>query len=311
MKLSFQQKLCIAAAFSVCACGLSFLPAVSDRNAPKASSAALLNPAEKELCDEIRISRAASGGSVSGGAGISQVSGELYLKKQGSVWTAQDGTITCLADHQLISECTARFSEKRRLYTVSESYSERFFPSPVAVSFGVTGKNSFSEITIQPGQDISGRILLTVSGASTVFETEDDVSSYCTTDVAFFADGQLFPAVSTVVSASLQPSGGKRKLSRKENAGELASLRHGQLHPASDTAALPLVATVRIEADAGRVLTAFVYKADSKESAYLVRTVIEPSPSESPETKAALSSLSYAAEISEWTYSRLTALFTE
>lgn len=189
--------------------------------------------------------------------------------------------------------------------------------------------NEVSDVEFSSQNHLLGRIEF-LSGEK-LYETEDDFSQFLTTDFNYWSDGSLFPEIKNPVkityslfNASQEPKAmGKpesndffKVLSATDSDENFArissgvlSLRHGNLSDkdfADDTAAL--YSKLEVEDGGGRVSTIIFKKIENPEY-FICSKTISPSPVESDEDKAALSSQNAVFELSKWTVEGIEKLF--
>lgn len=189
--------------------------------------------------------------------------------------------------------------------------------------------NAVSDVEFSSRNPLLGRIEF-LSGEKR-YETEDDFSQFLTTDFNYWMDGSLFPEIKNPVkityslfNASQEPKAmGKpesndffKVLSATDSDENFArissgvlSLRHGNLSEkdfGDDTAAL--YSKLEVEDGGGRVSTIIFKKIENPEY-FICSKTISPSPVESDEDKAALSSQNAVFELSKWTVSGIEKLF--
>lgn len=310
MKKKEHKLLFAAAVTAVCACIVSFLPVTSRTKLPKAFQSALLSPTHK---DEIsRVTIAAPNGDM------------LTLSKTGAVWTVSDGESTAPASKKTVETLLYNSTRIRKLYKIADS-AEKIGKR---VSFYTLTFGNYAILHVYPTASLSNRIALASESKPIVYETEDDLSAYCTTELSAFADEHLFWGIQTVVSAAArfqsdateeQKAAYIRKTETDAGfadfAAKLLSLRHGTilpLHKERSTESLPVSAEITLSDASARTVTMTLYKQESENSlSYLCTARYTPSPADTAEEQKAMQAFSYATEISGWTFSRLQELFTQ
>ena len=295
---SLNRKLFAVTIGSVALCIFSFLPIVSRRTAPQWKKSALLNPAYREMADEIELQ---------------QENAVITIKKMPAtgtgkpeLWTVSEGSLCMLADEKLVDGLLDSLIKVRKLYTKIYSTDKGVSRRPVQASLFV--KNSvkmYTKLDFFNPNSLTNRIVLRGGAAQEYFEIDDDVSQFLQTSVRFWEKSELIQTISEPIYCFFEEKGQNSAFFSEKSddftkkVHDVSVLRHGDVHPTVDVSSLNPTATLVVSNAEGQREEIAFYPLDggSYRCAYRFSN---PLFSER---------LRFDAEISGWTYDRLKAIF--
>ena len=318
---SLNKKLAVLTLVSFFLCAFSFLPFVRQKSAPKAFQSALLNPSHREDVTEILLSCKDDNGTSSaqrgentkethGNAAISLKKHAASIGQDSSFWTASDRLTTVRADEKLVKNLLDNAIKLRKMYTISDS--KKQWASLDSASFVVQYRNNntmYTKIDFFNTNSLTNRIVFTVEAQRNVYETEDTLSQFLTTDIKYWAKPELIQTISTPISLIFQENG-KNPVKITDFSPEFERishdvfvLRHGAILLPTDSKSFG----ESLSQASAATLTVLDEKGDSERiSFYLQKYGYRCEYSFSPD---ASDNLHFAFEISDWTYDRLKTIF--
>lgn len=255
---------------------------------------------------------------------LTQHDRQLQLEKHGEIWTASDGSITVPADSLLVTGLLQALAKPRALYMIANTASALTKNDELyALTILQEGAEQPLNLYFGAQNSLLHRIALQVADEKALYETDDDMTQYLSTDVLLYADPALFWGIQSAVRISVTDyrSGAADARSRSYDekstalpdlSKKLLSYRHGALQPASAySAADVLVAVITVEGSEGRMNNMSFFKRGSGSSAdYYCMSRLTPSPIDGEKEADAMQQFSkYKAEISAWTFERILELF--
>lgn len=258
-----------------------------------------------------------------------QKSGEAaVLTKRGEFWLLSDKFSepdgrdpgiekihfsTC-ADVKRVNSFICELLKITTMYEVSDRIDKdiffRFFgESPFVVEFYGKDINMYTKIYIRD----TGFSSLYVHGAASasIYEIDDAVSPYITTDLSAWADGAVFPELENAVQATFFYDG--RDYVSDSIGADLLLLRHGAVSVQKESGSDPF-AVLSVYDGTGRISVLRFFDmsgsgASSSDSCVYSKHVI-PSDIDTEQNRAAFQAESCSYEISRWTFDRIVRLFS-
>ena len=282
---ALQKKLSVAALIALALCGISYLPFVREKSAPRAFPTALLNPAYADTVSRIVIGQGAY---------------TVTLEKT-QTWTATDGQTTVRADSTVVQRFLDAAVSIRNMYIISDRR-DQVSPSSVRVLFQ-DGDTMYTQVDFLGENALTNRIMLAVSSQDAVFETENDLAPFLQPTVRYWAKPELIQTVDAPASFVWQEAGKKPVTVSKASedfaqvAHDVMALRHGAVVPVQDDGSAQ-VAELTVSGEGARERIRFVPQGDgSFHCAYTFSGTENRS-------------LSVAFDISGWTFERLRGMFS-
>ena len=218
-----------------------------ERRQQKSVVSAILNPSHKNEIDLIEINEIGS-------------DEKMVLKNQGEFCVLFRERICTIADSKIISTFLENAVKIRKIYEVTgkeEKYGEfgvageeiyeerkaedsndapkidgeRFY----SVSFFKNRENICAKLYFGRSNSLKNRIYIRSENSKIIYETENDFRQFLTTDIAYWADGEIFPEIRNAVQVKFSKKDGYSKIldEKSENfassAYTLLSLRHGKI----------------------------------------------------------------------------------
>lgn len=207
---------------------------------------------------------------------------------QGVVWPVQLQTV-----NNLISIST----KVAKMYIKSDSNSSWNTLSVTqdkASTIIFTGEDGqiLSELYFGVINPITERISMRSAAKQTVYETDDVISVYLTTDVSFWADPYIYPQAVTGMSDNDSKS----------------LLRHGQVVAKPADNAFPCIKSILKEFDNSAAVSLSIYSTQNSthnSTEFLVIPTFIASPTVTAHEKSAIAAYNYAYIISGWTEKKL------
>ena len=324
---------------------LSLAFSKKERSVPKSVESAILNPSHKNEVNLIEI-ESGEGSSVT-------------LKKQGEFWLLskafENGNEICtLADSKIISSLLENAGKIRNIYKISEKENDYLSlgiseNQGTSISFSQNNNRMYIKVHFGYTNSLKNRIYFRSEASKTVYETENDIFQFLTTETSYWSEGQIAPEIKNPVQISLEitespafsqeskiQKSGKITLDEKsenfdQKSRSLLSLRHGTIQ-GENHADLRKISKLTLHDGSGRIaridffekMDAFIDSAEnplsntaaknlSPEStpSYYYKKSVSPSQIDSQETAFAFYSENAVYEISSWTYERIIAVFTK
>ncbi|MBQ7158328.1 MAG: hypothetical protein IJS09_02740 [Treponema sp.] len=325
---NLNKKLLFLSAIMFLLCVISFLPFVSEKSAPKSFQSAFLNPSHRDEVTEIVIAE-----------GEKSITLKKLMKssivssfEKNSIWTVSDGQTTVRADEKQIQSLLTKFINIRKMYTILYRYTKGEKSPSSACSVLVSNDvRLYTKIDFFGTNSLTNRVSFSVEEKNSLFETADDVSQYLQTTISFWVRPELFQLIDKPISFVWQENG-KKSVKIDENTSDfsqklhnLTVVRHGSiLSPTSaeqeykDGQASDSVQHNSVII--GSVRAASLFVSDSENNAEVISFYPQSDGSYRCEYEVkngtsttseftAIPGLSFAFEISGWTYDRLRGIF--
>lgn len=273
--------LIFAASISFIVFCISF--AATERMRPKPVESALLNPSAR---DKISL------------AIIQDSALHIVLKSVNGKWLCESNGVTVSADTKLVSSFLEKLSKIRKMYKISDrkdTMSELGLKDEDAKSVVLLDSEGKTAVKLCFGQEnaLTSRIAVASSGGKVSYETENDISSYLSADINFWAAPEIFFAIRNPSNLNLSDA----------DLHTLLSLRHGKILARAN---LPLDAekagsvTLMGQYNASQRVDFYRNAANGINEYYYIQEFFPDA-------------LDFNAlyEISEWTYSRIMGLLSQ
>lgn len=254
------------------------------KQTPSAVESALLNPKYIDGVVQICITAAAS---------LKDSSSQITLNKFGDVWIGESSLFQGQkwpVQKETVENFLKTYTNILKMYKKADgmknwqSLSVDENNATKMVFYSTTGE-IVSEVYLGVDDPLTNRIAVRSGSKQTVYETDDAITLYATTDTSFWSDPYIFAHAIT------------------EESDNEDSLRHGLLVPVplrSEEVKQPLL--IRKSFGNGSEIMITVYKGDDS---YILVPDCVPRKAASKEESNAIRSLSYAFSISSWTYQKL------
>lgn len=309
---------------------LSLAFSKKERSVPKSVESAILNPSHRNEVNLIEI-ESGEGSSVT-------------LKKQGEFWLLskafENGNEICtLADSKIISSLLENAGKIRNIYKISEKESDYLSlgiseNQGTSISFSQNNNRMYTKVHFGYTNSLKNRIYFRSEASKAVYETENDIFQFLTTETSYWSEGQIAPEIKNPVQITLKTEKDSEqnfsprtitldekteKFQSKSHA--ILSLRHGKVSPLDSSDSLKKISILTLQDGNGRLsrIDFFVKWADAegdsinqlseKEISYFYKKTVTPSQIDSQENIFAFYSENALYEISAWTYEKITSLF--
>lgn len=249
----------------------------SQRSQVKTVTSALLNPKYKDTVTQIEITDGPS----------------LTLKKVGSLWIGQtDSAGTWPVQKSTIENLITNATNIIKMYTKADNVRSwgTLHVTPESARklvFMDTDGQIVSELYFGLENALTNRIAVRSGTRQTVYEVEQTIETYLTTDRSFWCDPYLYPQYVTGAS----------------DAAVQSVLRRGPLVDVAPQQTAPAQILNQDFENGARVMLRLYPQPGGEQ--YLVSPRFISSPAASATEKAAIESFSYCYSMSSWTYQKL------